>query len=233
VLQAPTAFGKTAVAAAILARRGVNTLVLVHRAELLRQWQERLQTFLDVPAEAISRIGGGKAKPSGRLDIAVMQSLVRKGEVNPVVQNYGQVIVDECHHIAAASFEAILKQGKARYVLGISATLVRRDGLQPIIFMQCGPIRHIAQWPADLPIQELMRQLVEDRSRSDRIVAEALACAEAGRKLLLLSERTGHITTIANALADHARTKLMPLSADEPAKAIIVPAPRAVGPVIA
>ena len=74
VLQAPTAFGKTVVAAAILARRGVNTLVLVHRAELLRQWQERLQTFLDVPAEAIGRIGGGKAKPSGRLDIAVMQS---------------------------------------------------------------------------------------------------------------------------------------------------------------
>ncbi len=222
VLQAPTAFGKTVVAAAILARRGANTLVLVHRAELLRQWQERLQTFLDVPAEAIGRIAGGKAKPSGRLDIAVMQSLVRKGEVNPVVQNYGQVIVDECHHIAAASFEAILKQLKARYVLGLSATLVRRDGLQPIIFMQCGPIRHTAQrpagapqtlelvsrthqlegLPADLPIQELMRRLVEDQSRTERIVAEALACWEAGRKLLLLSERTGHITAIANALAD-------------------------------
>jgi superfamily II DNA or RNA helicase len=180
-----------------------------------------LQTFLDVPAEAIGRIGGGKVKPSGRLDIAVMQSLVRKGEVNPVVQNYGQVIVDECHHIAAASFEAILKQLKARYVLGLSATLVRRDGLQPIMFMQCGPIRHTAQRPAgapqtlelvsrthqlegvsaDLPIQELMRRLVEDQSRSDRIVAEALACWEAGRKLLLLSERTAHITAIATALA--------------------------------
>ncbi|MFT5339724.1 MAG: superfamily II DNA or RNA helicase [Cyanobium sp.] len=222
VLQAPTAFGKTVVAAAILARRGVNTLVLVHRAELLRQWQQRLQTFLDVPAEAIGRIGGGKVKPSGRLDIAVMQSLVRKGEVNPVVQNYGQVIVDECHHIAASSFEAILKQLKARYVLGLSATLVRRDGLQPIIFMQCGPIRHTAQrpagapqtlelvsrthqlegLPADLPIQELMRRLVEDQRRTDRIVAEALACWEAGRKLLLLSERTAHITAIANALAE-------------------------------
>jgi superfamily II DNA or RNA helicase len=222
VLQAPTAFGKTVVAAAILAQRGVNTLVLVHRAELLRQWQERIKTFLDVPPEAIGCIGGGKAKPTGQLDIAVMQSLVRKGEVNPVVQNYGQVIVDECHHIAASSFEAILKQLKARYVLGLSATLVRRDGLQPILFMQCGPIRHTAQrpagapqtlelvsrthqlegLPADLPIQELMRRLVEDQSRSERIVAEALACWEEGRKLLLLSERTGHITAIANALAD-------------------------------
>jgi hypothetical protein len=209
VLQAPTAFGKTVVAAAIMARRGVNTLVLVHRAELLRQWQERLQTFLDVPPEAIGSVGGGKAKPTGQLDIAVMQSLVRKGEVNPVVQNYGQVIVDECHHIAATSFEAILRQVKARYVLGLSATLVRRDGLQPILFMQCGPIRHTAErplgapetlelvsrthqlqeLPAGLQIQELMRRLAEDQHRTERIVAEALACWGEGRKLLLLHGR--------------------------------------------
>ena len=221
VLQAPTAFGKTVVAAAILARRGVNTLVLVHRAELLRQWQERLQSFLDAPPETIGCIAGGKAKPTGRLDIAVMQSLVRKGEVNPVVQSYGQVIVDECHHIAAASFEAILRQVKARHVLGLSATLVRRDGLQPILFMQCGPIRHTAERPAgapqtlelvsrthelqglptDLPIQELMRRLADDQRRTDRIVDEALACWGEGRKLLLLSERTDHITAIAAALA--------------------------------
>jgi superfamily II DNA or RNA helicase len=224
VLQAPTAFGKTVVAAAILARRGVNTLVLVHRAELLRQWQERLQTFLDVPPEAIGCIGGGKAKPTGQLDIAVMQSLVRKGEVNPLVQAYGQVIVDECHHIAAASFEAILRQVKARYVLGLSATLVRRDGLQPILFMHCGPIRHTAERPAgapqtlelvsrthqleelptDLPIQELMRRLAEDPRRTERIVEEALACWGDGRSLLLLSERTDHIKTIAAALAGEA-----------------------------
>jgi len=226
VLQAPTAFGKTVVAAAILARRGVNTLVLVHRAELLRQWQERLQTFLDIPPAAIGCIGGGKSKPTGQLDIAVMQSLVRKGEVNPLVQTYGQVIVDECHHIAAASFEAILRQVKARYVLGLSATLVRRDGLQPILFMQCGPIRHIAQRPAgspqilelvsrthqleglptDLPIQELMRRLAEDPRRTERIVEEALACWGDGRSLLLLSERTDHITTIAAALAEEVPT---------------------------
>lgn len=125
VLEAPKVFGKTVVAAAILARRGVNTLVLVHRAELLCQWQERLQSFLNAPPDTIGCIGGGKAKPTGRLDIVVMQSLVRKGQVNPLVQSYGQVIVDECHHIAAASFEAILRQVKARYVLGLSATLVR------------------------------------------------------------------------------------------------------------
>lgn len=227
VLQAPTAFGKTVVAAAITARRNVNTLVLVHRAELLRQWQERLQTFLDAPPEAIGRIGGGKSRPSGRLDIAVMQSLVRQGEVNPLVQTYGQVIVDECHHIAAASFEAVLKAAKARYVLGLSATPVRRDGLQPILFMQCGPIRHRASQPAgapqilelvsrthqlpatlpsDLPVQELMRQLAENQDRTDQIVAEALAAWQEGRNVLLLSERTDHITTIASALAPEVNT---------------------------
>ncbi|MCP9885437.1 DEAD/DEAH box helicase family protein [Synechococcus sp. ATX 2A4] len=176
----------------------MNTLVLMHRAELLRQWQERLQTFLDVPPEAIGPIGGGKTRPTGRLDIAVMQSLVRKGEVNPVVQNDGQVIVDECHHFAAASFETILRLVKARYVLGLSATLVRRDGLQPILFMQCGPIRHTAERPAGGP------QTLELVSRTERIVAEDLACWGAGRKLLWLSERTGHITAIAAAHASAA-----------------------------
>jgi superfamily II DNA or RNA helicase len=221
VLQAPTAFGKTVVAAAITARRNVNTLVLVHRAELLRQWQERLQSFLNPPPEAIGSIGGGKTRPSGHLDIAVMQSLVRQGDVNPLVQTYGQVIVDECHHIAAASFEAVLKAVKARYVLGLSATPVRRDGLQPILFMQCGPIRHRASQPAgapqtlelvsrthqlpatlpsDLPVQELMRRLAEDQGRTDQIVAAALDAWQEGRNVLLLSERTNHITAIASAL---------------------------------
>ncbi len=100
-------------------RQSGSPLVLVHQAELLRQWQERLHAFLDVASEAIGCIGAGKARPTGQLDIAVMQSLVRKGEVNPVVQGYGQVIVDECHHIAAASFETILRQVKARQVLGL------------------------------------------------------------------------------------------------------------------
>jgi len=202
-------------------------------------------------------VGGGKAKPTGRLDIAVMQSLVRKGEVNPLVQTYGQVIVDECHHIAATSFEAILRQVKARYVLGLSATLVRRDGLQPILFMQCGPIRHTAErplgapetlelvsrthqlqeLPADLQIQELMRRLAEDQHRTERIVAEALACWGEGRKLLLLSERTDHITAIAAALTEqvpnlfllHGRLRARQRSATQTALQALPPdAPRIV-----
>lgn len=108
VLCAPTAFGKTVTAAALIARRGVNTLVLVHRTELLKQWQERLRAFLGVGKDVIGTIGGGKAKPTGKIDIAVMQSLSRKGEIDALVESYGHVIIDECHHVGAASFEAVL-----------------------------------------------------------------------------------------------------------------------------
>jgi len=126
-------------------------LILVHRTELLKQWQERLQTFLGVGKGVIGVIGGGKSKPTGLIDIAVMQSVSRQGEVNSLVERYGQVIVDECHHVGAVSFDAILKKVRAKFVQGLTATPVRRDGQQPIIFMQCGPIRHTATSPPSAP----------------------------------------------------------------------------------
>jgi hypothetical protein len=144
VFCAPTAFGKTVTAAAMIAQRSVNTLVLVHRTELLKQWQERLQLFLGVGKGVVGTIGGGKAKPTGIINIAVMQSLSRKGDINSLVEKYG-------HHIGAASFDAILKRVKAKYVLGLTATPIRRDGQQPIIFMQCGSIRYTAAKPESAP----------------------------------------------------------------------------------
>ena len=221
VLCAPTAFGKTVTAAAMIARRGVNTLVLVHRTELLKQWQDRLQSFLGVGKGVVGTIGGGKAKPTGKIDIAVMQSLSRQGEVNPLVENYGHVIVDECHHVGAASFDAILKQAKAKYVLGLTATPIRRDGQQPIIFMQCGPTRHTADKPTgaphdlavtpctlhsriDLPqeagIQDVFRHLAIDQARTDAIAAEVIHAYSQGRKVLVLTERTEHLDAIQTAL---------------------------------
>lgn len=221
VLCAPTAFGKTVTAAALIARRGVNTLVLVHRTELLRQWQERLQTFLGVGGGVVGTIGGGKTKPTGKIDIAVMQSLSRQGEVNALAENYGHVIVDECHHVGAVSFDAILKRCKAKYVLGLTATPIRRDGQQPIIFMQCGPIRHTAARPVDAPhnlevlprscfaridlppksgIQEVFRHLANDRSRTAAIAAEVRKAFDQGRKVLVLTERTEHLDAIQTAL---------------------------------
>ena len=205
----------------MIARPGVNTLVLVHRTELLKQWQERLQAFLGVGKGVVGTIGGGKAKPTGKIDIAVMQSVSRQGEVNPLVENYGQVIVDECHHVGAVSFDAILKRTKAKYVLGLTATPIRRDGQQPIIFMQCGPIRYTAAKPAgaphdlevlprsrftriDLPtdagIQDVFRHLANDQARTEAIAAEVRDAVAQGRKVLVLTERTEHLDAIKAAL---------------------------------
>ena len=141
ILCAPTAFGKTAVAAQLIAMRKVNTLVLVHRRHLMDQWRERLALFLRLSTKDIGQIGSGKTAQTGRLDVAVIQSLIRKGEVKDLVADYGQVIVDECHHVSAFSFERVLRKVKAKYVVGLTATPIRKDGHHPIILMQCGPIR--------------------------------------------------------------------------------------------
>lgn len=221
VLCAPTAFGKTVTAAALIARRGVNTIVLVHRTELLNQWQERLQTFLGVGKEVVGRIGGGKSKPTGKLDIAVMQSLSKKDDLAELLNNYGQVIVDECHHVGAVSFDLLLRRAKAKYVCGLTATPVRRDGQHPIIFMQCGPVRHTALRPAnaprtlevlprplftrtdlaaDAPIQEIFGSLANDPVRTQSIVSEVVQAFEQGRKVLVLTERTDHVFALSEAL---------------------------------
>src|SRR6202035_5451337 len=141
-LCAPTAFGKTAIAAWLIAQRKVNTLVLVHRRQLLDQWQERLAMFLDLPPNSIGSIGGGKVKRTGILDVAVIQSLRQDHAVQDFVSEYGQVIVDECHHLSAFTFEQVMRAIKARFVAGLTATPERKDGHHPIIYMQCGPIRH-------------------------------------------------------------------------------------------
>ena len=222
VLCAPTAFGKTVTAAALIALRKVSTLVLVHRTELLRQWQESLNGFLDIPKGGLGVIGGGKKKPSGKIDIAVMQSLSRHADLAELLDDYGQIIVDECHHLSAFSFEAILKQSRARYVVGLTATPVRRDGHQPIIFMQCGPVRHSAArpetapaqlevWPQylpapeippDSPIHEVFRILTSSVERNRRIADDVLSAYREGRKILVLTERTEHLTLLREALCN-------------------------------
>lgn len=221
VLCAPTAFGKTVTAAALIARRGVNTLILVHRTELLKQWQERLRTFLNLEKGDLGAIGAGKRKPSGKIDIAVMQSLTRKGEISDLIEQYGHILVDECHHISAVSFEHLLRKAKARYVLGLTATPIRRDGQHPIIFMQCGPIRHEASRPEGAPqsltviprilaaplssdpamgIQDIFRQLAASIERSQRIVEDVLRAYRSGRSIIVLTERTDHLDTLELAL---------------------------------
>src|SRR6266545_3694099 len=217
-LCAPTAFGKTAVAAQLIAMRKVNTLVLVHRRHLMDQWRERLALFLGLSTTDIGQIGGGKTTQTGRLDVAVIQSLIRKGEVKDIVAGYGQVIVDECHHVSAFSFERVLRQVKAKYVVGLTATPIRKDGHHPIILMQCGPIRFNVsskkqaaasalqyeviprlteftvppEWNG-IGIQDIYTALVGDELRTDLIVSDVVCAIEAGRFPLLLTERTDHL----------------------------------------
>ena len=218
VLCAPTAFGKTVVASKLIAERGVSTLVLVHRQQLLDQWRERLAVFLDLPIKTIGQIAGGKASRSGCIDVALLQSLQRKGEVKDFVAEYGHVIVDECHHVSAFSFEQIMKQVKAKYVLGMTATPNRKDGHHPIIFMQCGPIRfnlsardaaarspfrHLAiprytgfHAPADtaeFTIHDAYTALVTDPERNHQIITDILEVVGAGRTPLVLTSRKEHL----------------------------------------
>ena len=218
MLCAPTAFGKTAVAAWLIAKRKVNTLVLVHRQQLLDQWHERLAMFLDLPPKLIGQIGGGKMDRTGCVDVAVIQSLYRKNEVKDFVAEYSQVIVDECHHVSAFTFEQVMKQIKARYIVGLTATPTRKDGHHPIIYMQCGPVRfsmsaramtetapfehrvlprytefRIAAEPADVTIQDVYAALVDDGPRNELIAADLVNALELGRSPLLLTGRTEHL----------------------------------------
>ncbi len=218
ILSATTAFGKTVVAAWLIAKRGVNTLVLVHRRQLLDQWRERLASFLNLPVKGIGQIGGGRRCPNGSIDVAVIQSLNRKQVVDDLVANYGHVVVDECHHLSAVSFEQVLRQVKARHVTGLTATPQRKDGHHPIIMMQCGPIRHRVDAKRQalarpfihsvLPRPTLFRMppsvekpemhvmyeaLSQDRSRNDLIFQDLMACIQSGRSPILLAERTRQI----------------------------------------
>jgi len=232
VLAASTAFGKTVLAIRMMAERGVNTLILVHRRQLMDQWIERLTAFSSLPRDAIGMIGGGRRKPKGQVDVALIQSLVRKGEVNDVVGNYGHLVVDECHHLSAVSFELVARRSKARYILGLSATVTRKDGHHPIIVMQCGPIRHRVdarsetakrpfdhvvrirdtnfqlQAPLDLSspsIQDVFKELIADEARNDLIFDDVLRALEAGRSPVVITERTADLETIAKRLERFAR----------------------------
>ncbi|MBF8301532.1 MAG: UvsW helicase, partial [Acidobacteria bacterium] len=233
VLAATTAFGKTVVAAWLIAQRGVSTLVLVHRRQLLDQWIARLSVFLGMPAKSIGRIGGGRTRPTGLLDVAVIQSLVRKGVVDDRVAEYGHVIVDECHHLSAHSFEQVARQAKARFVVGLSATVARKDGHHPIIFMQCGPVRHrvnartqaaarpfehfvlvqpTAFQPSRSPdsdkrveFQALYQELVDDEVRSRRICDDVVESVNNGRSPLVLTERNDHLDRLERGLVGSVR----------------------------
>ena len=244
ILNATTAFGKTVTAIGLIAERKVNTLILVHTKALLDQWKSRLEEFLQIdftendlpkkrgrrkafsPFGTLDSIGNSL---HGKIDIALMQSCLEDNEVKPFVRDYGMLVVDECHHIPAVNFERILKYANARYVYGLTATSIRKDGHQPIIFMQCGPIRYSADAKAQMASQTFVRMLVprftsyreltderttyirmvqkmaEDESRNRLITNDVCEALKEGRSPIVLTSLTVHVETLAKALTLHCR----------------------------
>lgn len=242
VLSATTAFGKTVTAIGLIAKHGVNTLVLVHTKALLDQWVKALERFLTIdtipeenerkrkrrkPLSPIGTLSSTGNKLHGIIDIALMQSCISDNEVKTFVKEYGMVIADECHHVSAVNFEQILKTVNARYVYGLTATPIRKDGHQPIIFMQCGPIRYSADAKAqmlsqsferllvprftpfrpivgsDLSYTKVAQQLAEDEYRNLFIVKDVIEVLKEGRSPIILTSRTSHVSILAELLKPH------------------------------
>lgn len=228
ILHAPTAFGKTVAAIGLIYKRKVNTLILVHSRQLLDQWKERLNMFLE--GIDIGVIGGGKRKPTGQIDVATYQSLINRKDnsVDPCLFDYGQVIIDECHHLSAPNYDRLLNEVYAKYVLGITATPQRQDGHQPIIFMQAGPIRYTVKLdareqfeqqvvvteletipPAELlnsetrpHIADVYRWLMEYSDRNKQIINDVVREVENNRNPIILTERREHAVMLGELLAE-------------------------------
>ena len=221
VLVAPPGTGKTVIACALIAERKRPTLVLAHSKPLLDQWRSQLQALLGLESKQIGQLGGGRRKRTRIVGLAMIQSLKAIVDLESFFSDYGLVVVDECHHLPAVSFEAAVRRAPIRHCLGLTATPYRRDGLQEIVTMQCGPIRHqIATSPAseielqlvvcetelalpggaDTPIHEVFRQLVEDEERNARVCDDVLAAVTEGRRCLVLSQWKQHCERLAETI---------------------------------
>ncbi len=244
VLSATTGFGKTVIGAKMICERKCSTLILVHTKELALQWIDRLEEFIDIkytiPEDSskrgrkkarrlIGQLGGGKKELTGKIDVALMQSMFENKNVKDIIDDYGMVIVDECHHVSSKSFSKIMRRTKAKYIYGLTATPIRKDGHHPIIFMYCGPIRYkvdpkkqaqkrsfkhyiiprftscrkpLYQDEADWSITDIMKHLCESPSRNNLIVSDIDKIIAEGRNPIVITERTTHISILKSLMKD-------------------------------
>ena len=244
VLAATTSFGKTVVGAYMIAQRKTNTLILVHNTEIQKNWIEDLNKFLDINAELpeyqtktgrvkkrkniIGKLYAGHNSMTGIIDVAIFSSLGKGDEIDPIIEQYGMVIMDECHHGAAQTVEDVVGSAKAKYVYGLTATPKREDGLEKKVFMQFGPIRfrYTAKERAekqgidhfvyprftrlvstsDLKVTEANRAVIECECRNEQIIADVVNCIQNGRTPLVLTKYKKHADLLYQRLqgkADH------------------------------
>ena len=247
MLAAATAFGKTVIGANLIAHRKVNTLVLVHTVEIMNNWVRDLNRFLTINEElptyttpkgrvkqrdsVIGTFSSQKRATTGIIDIAMIGSLGKEDDINPMVRDYGMIIVDECHHAAATTFENVLRASAAKYVYGMTATVKRGDKQERKLLMQLGPIRHrytakeraIKQgighyvYPRftrmvdlspsnDKHISELYRLIADSELRNMQIVADAVDCVKKGRTPVVMTKYREHAEILNGLLqgaADH------------------------------
>ncbi|MCT7578300.1 DEAD/DEAH box helicase [Aliarcobacter butzleri] len=208
---APPGFGKTLLGAKIFEIRACTTLIVVNKNMLLNQWIERFVDYFGYNKKDIGYLGKGFNKLNGQIDVATMQSLKNDPKI---IENYSFVIVDECHHIPALTFEQIIKSFKGKYILGLSATPNRKDELQPILFQQLGEISYEykkkkthtnklqiirTQFVSNADnYATIINELCIDEDRNNLIVD--IIKKNIDRKILLLTDRIEHINVLENLL---------------------------------
>jgi len=204
---APPGFGKTLLGAKMFEQRACSTLIIVNKNMLLDQWRDRFVEYFDYKRADIGFLGKSKNKLNGKIDVATMQSLKNSPEI---INNYSFVIVDECHHIPAVTFEQIVKQFYGKYILGLSATPKRKDGLDPILFQQLGDISYEYKKKKTFNnkleiirtdfISEadnyatLINELCVDETRNGLIIEQIKLHQD--RKILILTDRIEHINAL-------------------------------------
>lgn len=220
ILCAPTAFGKTVIGCKLIEERKVNTLILVNKLQLLTQWKERIKEFLDV--EEVGEISGKKKNITNVIDVASIKSIWNNGDVSDITKNYGMIIIDECHHTAAYTFEQAINTGNSKYIYGISATPERENGHTPIIKMQCGDIRYKVDAlkfnkELNIPMKVMVKHshlsfvdskidnyelneindfIAKDILRSEKIIRDINNEYNNGKNILVLTERLEHLEYI-------------------------------------
>lgn len=246
ILGAATAFGKTAVGAYLVSAHKVNTLILVHNTEIMKNWVEDFEKFLHIDEElpeyktatgrikkrknVIGRMHAGHNSVNGIIDVVMISSLGKKGEINQLVKDYGLVVMDECHHGASQTAEEVLNEVNAKYVYGLTATPKRDDGQEQKVFMQFGPIRYrytakdrankqgidhfvyprftrlVHTEGETLNINEAYKMVRDSDIRNSQIISDVESCLTNGRTPLVLTKFKDHAAYLYDNLsgkADH------------------------------